>query len=182
MKPIQLNCTKVIIDNELYLKVNSPLINKSIIYHSTEPEFTVECTEKKELRTLDQNRFYFGAIVRGGMKIMRELTGDSWADAEVHSFNMEHVFGVRPQLITKGNFQFTVFGVTLADLESNFRKLDWDVSLLAGVKPKSSKFDKHLFAALIELCIRYYAENFQYHFYETDKGHIFSKELYGPAH
>lgn len=168
----------MVIDNELYLKVTGPLLNRTALYHVENPEMTVDAYERRELRTMDQNSLYFGVIVRGGMRIFKELTGEHWTDAEVHAYNMEHIFGVKPVLINKGSLSFTQLEPDVKLLTSNFEKLQWDTSLLEGIKPKSSKFTKAMFSALIELCIKYYSEIFHYTYYETANGHEFRKELY----
>ncbi len=181
MKPIQVNTELVVIEKELYLKVLSPLVNKTILYHHPVKKFTVECYEEREIRTIPQNNFYFGVVVRGGMAILKEATGELWTDGEVHNFHLQEIFQARPQIVTKGRLQFTTFDISVDNLKSAFSKLDWDVTLVDGLKPKSSAFDKHMFAALIELCLRYYAEEHQATLYETAKGQQLRKELFGTA-
>lgn len=180
-QPIQVNVERVVIDKELYLKVVGPLVNKTMLYHSPVDKFTAECFEEREIRTVSQNNFYFGVIVRGGMKILAEATGELWTDGEVHNYHLQEIFGVRPVTINKGSTQFTSFEITNEHLKAAFKELDWDVTLVEGLKPRSSAFDKSMFSALIELCLRYYAHYHKATLYETSKGQQLRKELFGTA-
>lgn len=179
MAAIQVNVEKCIIDNELYLRVKGPLLNKTMLKHDGANEYTVDCYEQTELRSVDQNAFYFGAIVRGGMKIFHELTGETWSDGQLHAFHMQEILGVKPTLVRKGQYEFTTFDIDNKHLAAAFDRLGWDSALVDNLKPKSSKFTKAMFSALIELCIKYYAEEHQYTFHETSKGHEFRRELFG---
>lgn len=113
------------------------------------------------LRSNEQNRLYWGAIVRQVMALHKER-GELWTEGECHEYNLVKVFGIRPTLVVKGSIVFETLQPTVEFLKLKLKEQGHDPSILANVKPRSSKFDTIWFSLLIDMCIQHYAEVFGY--------------------
>lgn len=113
------------------------------------------------LRSNEQNRLYWGAIVRQVMKYHKD-NGQIWEAGEVHEYNMIKVFGIRPTLVVKGSIVFETLQPTVEFLKLKLKEQGHDPNIIANVKPRSSQFDTIMFSLLIEMCIQHYAEVFGY--------------------
>lgn len=113
------------------------------------------------LRSNEQNRLYWGAIVRQVMKFHKE-NGEIWTEGECHEYNMVKVFGIRPTLVVKGSIVFESWQPTKEFLQLKLKEQGHDPNVLVNVKPRSSQFDTIMFSLLVDMCIQHYAENFGY--------------------
>lgn len=150
------------IDNKICFVVDSPTyaaieledqIGKGTQGLATKKAFT--------LRSNEQNRLYWGAIVRQVMKYHKE-NGEVWTEGEVHEYNLYKVFGIRPTLVVKGSIVFETLQPSVEFLQLKMKERGHDPSILANVKPRSSQFDTIWFSLLVEMCIQHYAEKFGY--------------------
>lgn len=135
---------------DLFPMLNEDLGGKQVI---------VDAKPLKRKRTLSQNALYW-ALVRQVMKYHLETQGEPIADYRVHQHNLQHILEVQPQIKEILGKPTLVYHIDLDLIQRKALELGKFEEVHEFEELSTSKLNTYTFSILIELMIRYYAENF----------------------